>query len=90
MFTNRLAGNSNGKASLLLKSEKVTYNNSNSFVLKGSPNTQAVILFIVNGVVCVDVSYDESTKTLTYNGEVKLEENDDIVIIYSEDARGKH
>lgn len=90
MFTNRFANSSNGRASLLLKSEKVTYNNSNSFVLQGSPNTQAVILFIVNGVVYVDVSYDESTKTLTYNGEAKLEESDDIVVIYSESTSAKH
>lgn len=90
MFTNLLGQMAaSGAPSSLLKAEKLTYANSNTFKLKGKPNPNGAIILTVNGLVYFDgaeVSYDASTQSFTWkNSKLQLSSNDTIVALYNEE-----
>jgi len=91
MFTNLLDNTGSSMLpSLMLKSEKLAYNSNdaNNFVINGTPNTDAAILFVVNGLIYFDesdVTYNSATKTFTWNNkEITLSGSDRIMALYSE------
>jgi len=91
MFTNLLDNTGSSMLpSLMLKSEKLAYNSNdaNNFVINGTPNTDAAILFVVNGLIYFDesdVTYNSTTKTFTWNNkEITLSSSDRIMALYSE------
>ena len=68
----------------MLRVEKLTFNSNNTYKLTGTPIITTNILFVVNGIIYTDISYNASDKTLTYKGEVPLAATDDIKAIYVE------
>lgn len=76
---------------MVLKMEKFSFSGNNNFTLKGEPNRDAAILFIVNGIIYfddADVVYNSGTKTFTWkNSQIKLSETDRIMALYSEEVK---
>lgn len=82
MFTNLL-----GNIAISLKSERFAYNESKKFTIQGTPDTDSIVLFIVNGVIYfddADVSYDKKTKTFAWKSDIELSESDCIMALYCE------
>lgn len=91
MFANLLhsATGTASQAYSLLRSEKFTYNGKNTFTISGTPNTNAALLFVVNGIMYydeADVTFDKATKTLTWKSDIPLTSKDRIMVLYSEDV----